>query len=116
MKSQLILKIYAEYKKIILRLKEFRGNKIIVLTAFYYFKFKGKHLLVHPNTIIVGLKNITTADILTVGIDNNGLLNKKDHTFLNVQGKLIAKGSFSIGKGCRIYIGSNGVCVLNKNS
>jgi acetyltransferase-like isoleucine patch superfamily enzyme len=116
MPLKFVSNIFSEYAKMILRLKEFRGNKIPVITAFYYFKFKRKHILAHPNTIITGLKNIFTADILALGIDYNGLVNKKDNTFLNVQGKLIAKGAFSIGSGCRFYIASKGVCVLNKNS
>ena len=116
MRSNFFLDAFHEYQKVILKCKPMKGNKILSVVKFYYYKLKGKHLLVHPNTIISGIKNISTTGILSIGIDYFGFISKRDFTYLNICGKLITKGVFSIGRGCRFDIGSDAICILNKNS
>ena len=105
-----------EYYRILDRCKNLEGNKLLVLIHFYYFKLKRKNILAYPNSIIKGLKNIHTKDILSIGIDYYGFISQKDYTFLNIQGLLKIEGAFSIGRGCRVLIGPNATCSLNKNS
>lgn len=105
-----------EYKLVLIKCKSMEGNKFKTLIYFYYYKFKGKHILIHHNSIIKGLNNIVTKDILSIGIDYYGFISKKDSTYLNIQGKLNIEGVFSIGRGCRIFIGPKATCTLNKNS
>jgi acetyltransferase-like isoleucine patch superfamily enzyme len=84
---------------------------IYIITAFY-FKFKGKNLLVHRRVLIEGLFNIETNGVLVAGRRYVGFSHKDDKTLLNIQGKLVVHSKFSIGRGCRLDIGENAVCHL----
>ena len=116
MKINLFSNFIDEYKRITTKDKYIHGNKLFVLIYFYYFKLRGKHILAHPNSDIKGLNNIYTKDILSIGIDYCGFVSKRDSTFLNIKGVLTIEGAFSIGRGCRFYIGPKAICLLNKNS
>ena len=105
-----------EYRKIILKTKPMSSGRLYTLIKFYYYKIKGKHILAHSATIFKGLNNITTADLLTVGLDFFGFVSAKDVSFLNIRGKLITTGPFTIGRGCRLDIGEKAVCELGANS
>lgn len=116
MQPNFLSNTFHEYKKIQLKCKQLGGYKILSIAKFYYYKLKGKQLLVYPNTIISGIKNIATNGIVSIGIDYFGFVSKRDFTFLNIRGKLITYGEFSIGRGCRFDIGSDAICILHKNS
>ena len=66
--------------------------------------------------MIIGVNKIVTNDLLTIGIDYFGFASPKDSSYLNIKGKLIANGAFSIGRGCRFDIGKNAVCELGADS
>ncbi len=105
-----------DYRKIILKTKAIKSGRLYSLIKFYYYKFKGKHILAQSATIIKGLNNISTGDLLTIGLDYFGFVSPKDVSFLNIRGKLITTGLFSIGRGCRFDIGEKAVCELGANS
>lgn len=70
----------------------------------------------HQHADIRGAKNITTHGILHVGTDYVGFNSRKDQTVLNINGQAIFNGSFSIGRGCRMDIGSKATARFGKNS
>lgn len=111
-----ITNLLNEYNRIIEKCKNLKGCKFLVLIHFYYYKLNRRNILAYPNSVIKGLKNIHTKDILSIGIDYYGFISKRDYTYLNINGKLKIEGAFSIGRGCRILIGENATCYLNKNS
>ena len=51
---------------------------------------------------------------MSVGIDYFGFLHKRDNTVLNINGKLIFKGSHAVGRGCRFDIGKNAVVTIGQ--
>ena len=89
----------------------------IFLLFFFKFlvcKIKGKNIVAHHKTKIVGLKNIETSGRVKIGIDYVGFMNNSDKTYLNINGKIIFNGNYSIGKGCRFDIGKNAIVSIGK--
>lgn len=82
---------------------------ISVLFRHIIYKCLGKNILANDKVIIKGIKNITTNGQLQIGMAYIGFQHKRDTTFLNVNGRLIFGGDFSIGKGCRFDIGADAV-------
>jgi len=88
--------------------KSARSNFLIVYFKYLFYSiFYQKKILSHQKTSIKGVKNISTKKILNVGVKYVGFMLPSDRTFLNIQGKLILKGNYSIGRGCRFDIGKN---------
>jgi acetyltransferase-like isoleucine patch superfamily enzyme len=58
---------------------------------------------------INGIENIETNGRLKIGLNYVGFIHKSDKTYLNINGKLSFKGDYSIGRGCRFDIGTNGI-------
>jgi acetyltransferase-like isoleucine patch superfamily enzyme len=86
---------------------------IIVLLRFIIHKiFHKKTLLLHQNVILKGVKNMDATERIEVGIEYNGFIHKTDKTYLHINGKLIMKGKYSIGRGCRFDIGENAVVTI----
>lgn len=87
---------------------------MVLLDFIYYKLFYKKKLLLHQNATIKGVKNIDSNHILEIGTRYVGFMHKDDHTYLNLEGKLIVDGKYSIGRGCRINIGKNGTVKIGK--
>ena len=86
---------------------------ILVLLRFILHKiFHKKTLLLHQNVKLKGVKNIDARERIEVGIEYNGFVHKTDKTFLHINGKLIIKGKYSIGRGCRFDIGENAIVTI----
>ena len=87
--------------------KKFRRNGsvvAIVLLKHLFYRFQKKNIVAHHKVSIDGVKNITTNGELRIGITYVGYMHKSDKTYLNIQGKAIFEGEYSIGRGCRIYV------------
>lgn len=77
---------------------------LIVLIRHLYFQLKGKTITAHQKVKIKGLSNITTHGKLRIGMEYVGFMYKSDKTLLNIKGKAVFHGDYSIGRGCRIDI------------
>ena len=86
----------------------------LVLRFLYYKMFYRKNLLVHQNAKIKGVKNIDSNHIIEIGTRHVGFIYKADCTYLNIEGKFIIEGKYSIGRGCRINVGKNGIVKIGK--
>lgn len=82
-----------------------RTSSTLALMRHFFFRLRGKNILTSNRVKIQGLKNIFPEELLTIGISHYGFMNHKDRTFLNVEGELVFKGSFTMAKGCRIDVG-----------
>lgn len=82
---------------------------ILTLRYLYYKVFYKKNLLAHQKARIKGVKNISSGGILEIGTSYVGFIHKSDVTYLNIEGKFTTGGKYSIGRGCRINIGENGI-------
>lgn len=81
---------------------------LLVLARFLFIKiFFNKTMLLHQKVSIRGLRNINVKDQLQVGLNYVGFMHRTDKTYLNIKGKLIINGKYSIGRGCRIDIAPN---------
>ncbi|WDF47289.1 acyltransferase [Chryseobacterium sp. KACC 21268] len=65
--------------------------------------------MAHQNASIKGIENIKTKGQLKLGVNYIGFCSPKDHTYLNIKGKLIFNSKYLIGRGCRFDIGENAV-------
>jgi acetyltransferase-like isoleucine patch superfamily enzyme len=86
------------------------------LIYWIYYKFKGKHILLHQKTIIKGNDNIETEGILKIGIGDVGFIHKRDTTFLNIRGKMKTNRNVLINRGCRFDIGENALLEIGECS
>lgn len=89
------------------------SNIPIVAFRALYYKLRGKRIRAHQKVSIKGLSNITTNDHLDIGLQYVGFMLPSDRTFLNVQGKMVIKDYFNLGRGCRIDVGKNGTLILH---
>ncbi len=80
-----------------------------VLLSYAYYKLLGKNILANNRVIIRGIDKIDTRELVQIGMANIGFVHKYDRTSLNINGRLIFKGRYSIGKGCRFDIGKEAV-------
>ena len=95
--------------------KDCGSQPLVFIFRYFYFKIQGKQLIADNRVIINNLRNLTTNAEVKIGIDNTGFATKHDRTFLNLNGKLIFEGNFTIGKGCRFDISENGIVQVGKN-
>lgn len=101
--------IHSIYKKC----KESDSNFVILLVRFFLIKiYYHKNFFLHQNVTIKGLKNIDTNKTISIGIDYVGFIHKADKTYLNINGKLVIKGNYSIGRGCRFDVGNDAVVII----
>ena len=95
--------------------KKTDNNKISLLARFiFYIIFSNKNILSHSKVKIYGIKNIEINGLLEIGVYTNEFLHPKDKTLLNIQGKLRFAGSYSIGRGSRIFVAKEGVIEIGK--
>ncbi len=85
---------------------------ILLLRYIYILLFYKKRFFLHQNVVIKGLKNIQASQLVSIGIGYTGIMHKRDRTYLNIEGTLIIKGKYSIGRGCRIAIGKDAVVTI----
>lgn len=91
------------------------SNFLITLFKFLLYKYRyKKNLLCHYKVSIKGVRNIISNDILEIGMGKIGFSSRYDNTLLNLNGKLILKGHYSIGRGCRIDIAKNAKITIGK--
>ncbi len=81
-----------------------KTNFLVLIIRAIYYKLRGKNILAHQNTQIIGLRNINTHGKIELGIRYTGFAHNNDRTFLNIKGALEVQGNFSFGRGCRIDI------------
>lgn len=98
------------------KLKEFikmcrlsESSFLIILIRFVLYKLRGKSILAHQRARIKGVSNIKHNKPLWVGTSYLSFMHKKDWTFVNIRGKMNIADTYSIGRGCRVYVGPNGV-------
>jgi acetyltransferase-like isoleucine patch superfamily enzyme len=75
------------------------------LSSCAYYRMIGKSILRSNRVLIRGVHRIETGGLVQIGMGYCGFVNKHDRTYLNVNGRLVFRGKFSIGKGCRFDIG-----------
>lgn len=97
-----LLKLYGKCKKT-------DTNFLIAIVFYLWYKIHNKEILLHQKTTIKGVTNIRTNGLLQIGTSDVGFSHRSDLTYLNVKGKLIFSGPFSIGRGCRIDIGEDAI-------
>lgn len=86
------------------------SNFLIVMIRLIIIKLRfNKTFFLHQNVKINGLKNIDAKGKVQIGIESVGFVHKTDKTFLNIHGKLLIKGKYTIGRGCRFDIGKNAI-------
>lgn len=90
------------------------SSLILVIVRYIRYKISGKNILASNKTIIKGFKNIHTNDLLQIGMSYVGFMHKHDRTYLNINGRLIFQGKYSIGKGCRFDIGNGAVAKFGR--
>ena len=93
-------------KTIMIKCRQSDSSSIFVLLRYIRHSISGRHILANNRTIIKGLSNIHTSGLLQIGMNYVGFMHKYDRTYLNIKGRLIFGGDYSIGKGCRFDIGS----------
>jgi acetyltransferase-like isoleucine patch superfamily enzyme len=85
---------------------------LLYVNALYYYIFFSKKILAHQKVKIKGIKNIESNQILKIGVDPVGFSHKSELTYLNIEGKLVIKEMYSIGRGCRFDIGKDAIVIL----
>lgn len=88
---------------------------ILFLIKNCYYALKGINIKAHHLTEIKNIPNIITHGDVNIGIDYFGFSSKHDRSFLNIRGKLVFKGNFSIAKGCRFDVGPEAVVEIGDN-
>lgn len=91
-----------------------------LLVGFRYVFYKmvySKDFFCGSFVIIKGYRNIEQKNsFLKIGLDDTGFIPPKTYTFLNIRGKLLLNGAFSIARGCSFDIGEKGIVELGENS
>ena len=87
---------------------------LVVLLRHILFRLRGKNIVPHHKASFKGAKNIETKGVLRVGMSYVSFMHRSDITFLNIKGKLIFEGDYSIGRGCRIAIKENAEIKIGK--
>lgn len=89
----------------------------IVWRLFYHFAIAGNFLIVGANAEIRSPRRIrTSSKPVFIGIKYVGFESVADRIVLNCAGRLEFLGRFSIGRGCRLDIGTNSKVVLGEDS
>lgn len=90
-------------------------NFIFLVVRFIYYKFIFEtSLFLHQNVKIKGINNLHAKDTVSIGTGYVGFIHKTDLTYLNIKGKLLFAGKFSIGRGCRFDIGEKAIVTIGK--
>lgn len=89
---------------------------VVAVLRFIGYRLRGKKIFAHQRAIIKHPDNITTNDVLSVGVSYFGFMHKKDVTLLNVQGRLTTHSGTAIGRGCRIDIGKGAQVEIGRNT
>lgn len=95
--------------------KKAESNFIISFLLYFVYKIRySKNFILHHKVKVKGITNIQTKERLEIGMSYIGFMHKSDVTYLNIQGKLIVNGPYSIGRGCRFDIAENAVIRVGK--
>jgi acetyltransferase-like isoleucine patch superfamily enzyme len=96
--------------------KKYRNFNIYLIGVkyIYYSFFFNKKLIVNRNVKIHNVKNIISSHFLEIGLNSTGFVHKSELTYLNLKGKLILHGKYSIGRGCKIDIGKDSFVSIGK--
>lgn len=103
-------------RKAALYIKECRKNDcdifLVILRYVYYKSIYNKKIIAHQKVKIEGINNIITKANLHIGDFYIGFSMKNDPTLLNIRGKMIINGPYSIGRGCRFDIAENATLII----
>lgn len=86
----------------------------LLIRMGWYRVVHEKTFLLHQGTVIKGINNILAGEKVEIGTHYTGFMHKKDKTLLNIRGKLIILGKYSIGRGCRLDVGPNATITIGK--
>ncbi len=103
-----------ELLKLYRKCRNTESNFLVCVLFYFWYKLQNKDILRHHKTVIKGINNIQTSGLLQIGTTQVGFSSRNDLTLLNVSGKLTVKGSFTIGRGCRLDIGKDAIVTLGK--
>jgi len=105
------MKIRSIYKRSVDR----GSNFFITLYKYLLYKYRfNKKIICHHAVVIKGVNNIVSDHILEIGMGKIGFSDRRDTTLLNLNGKLIFEGPFSIGRGCRIDLAKGAKIKIGK--
>lgn len=96
-------------RRVITACRESDSGILRVLVSHAYHRMMGKSILRGNRVLIRGIGRIETGGLVKIGMGRVGFMHKYDRTYLNVNGRLVFRGKFSIGKGCRFDIGKGAV-------
>jgi acetyltransferase-like isoleucine patch superfamily enzyme len=102
---KIILSIYKQYKICCSTNSNFLVWSIL---RVYYLVFYRKTINSHHKVTIKGLKNISINKSLRIGMNPEGFVPRDEETYLNILGEMTIKGSWSVGRGCKIWVDPNG--------
>lgn len=74
----------------------------------------GKNIICSTRTKIKGLANISTGGLVDIGLRDVGFVGPYERTYLNVEGELRFSSKYSIGLGCRLFIGAGAAGVFHQ--
>lgn len=86
---------------------------VLFQTIFYKLFYK-RNIISHPRVKFLGVRNSKINKYLLIGVNSTGFSPSYEKTFLNIRGKMLIEGNFSIGRGCKIDVGKNGVLKIGK--
>jgi len=85
---------------------------IVIVRLIIYKVLYNKTLLLHQRVTLRGIKNIDARERIAIGTEYVGFIHRTDKTYLNIKGKLIISGKYTIGRGCRFDIGENAIVTI----
>ncbi len=86
----------------------------MAVIMWFLFRLCKKRIIISNGVRIRGLRNIETRGLLQVGLDYAGFMNNRDLTYIRVDGHLIIRESYSIGKGCRVDVGRGAIVEVGR--
>jgi len=86
----------------------------IHLRYFWTLFVHKKKIIKGYNVSIIGHHNIDLQMPIEIGLMKVGFVSSKERTLLNIEGKLIISGTYSISTGVRIDVGKAGVIRIGK--
>lgn len=87
----------------------------IVVLRNIIFRLRGYNIYSHRKVKIKGLTNMHLGGSLRIGINYLSFSDSRDKTYLNIRGKFITKGNYSIGRGCRIAVAADAVLEIGEH-
>jgi acetyltransferase-like isoleucine patch superfamily enzyme len=108
------MKIYSKITKFVQECKNSSTSPFCVIAHFLIYRAQGMRILAYQKVRIDGLKNLRIGKIIRIGTDyeHTASTQQNNLTSIRVEGELIFKGDFTIGKGCKIHVGKNAICIL----